>query len=123
MPWRRREGNVAMPWRRKEARTGMSVKEVGGVVDPLRECVSGGGSLDARLLMFKTNNLGLRVMPKHFLAFNASFKGPFWSDLCVRCKANFNQLQMDCWPMHGALNGALVVMPKLGWERVVGWCF
>jgi len=36
MPWRRREGNVAMPWRRKEARTGMSVKEVGGVVDPLQ---------------------------------------------------------------------------------------
>lgn len=29
----------------------------------------------------------------------------------------------DKWPMHGIPNGASVVMPKLGWEKVVGGCF
>ena len=40
-PWRRKKGSVVLPWRRKEARSGMSVKEVCGVADPMQTLQAG----------------------------------------------------------------------------------
>jgi len=38
-------------------------------------------------------------------------------------QGRFQSNAVDCSPVHGAPNDAPVVMPKLGLERVAGWCF